>query len=412
MHRFLCAVVLLGGWCAVGAQTTPVLRPELVTLVAEVQEALKAKTPELALEKLGAASALPQLTGKETEIIQRLRAVASIDAGKPAIARTSLEALVAAPEVPVGEKPALIENLIALAQKQKDHQRVIDAAQLFTRVQTPPTRGAQLAVAQAHYFLKQYAQTVQQIHAVLAPAAGVPGTTSAWQDKPQEYVLRMLADSHTQLKNRAGYLEGLTLLVKHYPSQAYWSDYLSRHISQLEANSPFALDWYRLVRATQSLEEADDYLEYAQHALKAGFPQEAQAVLDLGYRAEVLGKGAARPTAEALRAQVARRVAEDAGAIALLEKQLVGAANGNAAAQLGDLHLAGDQWLLAQTHYQNALEKGGLRRQEQTQLRLGIALAQQGQKPAASTALARTGMSPSAQALAQAWSLWAGQASN
>ncbi|MGA8516012.1 MAG: hypothetical protein WB821_14705 [Burkholderiaceae bacterium] len=388
----------------------PALRPELAALVVGVQDALKAKTPDAALDKLGAASSLPQLTGKETEIIQRLRVVASIEAGKPAIAMASLEALVAAPEVPTSEKTGLIENLISLAQKQKDHQRVIDAAQLFNHVQAPPTRGAQLAVAQAHYFLKNYAQTVQQINTVLAFTAGTSSATVAWQVKPEEYVLRMLADSHTQMKNRAGYLEGLTLLVKHYPSQAYWSDYLSRHISQLEASSPLTLDWYRLVRATQNLAEVDDYLEYAQLALKAGFPQEAQSVLDLGLKSDVLGKGGSKPAVDALRAQVTRRAGEDAGAVISLEQQLAGAANGNAAAQLGDLHLAGGQWLLAHTLYLSALEKGGLRREELTRLRQGIALAQQGQKQAAQTALASAGMSPSAQTLAQAWSLWAGQA--
>jgi hypothetical protein len=400
MRGFLCAVILLCYGCAAGAQTAPVLRAELAALVLGVQEAMNAKTPEIALEKLHAASALPLLTGKESEIIQRLRVVASLDAGKPAMAMASLEALITAPEVPVGEKPPLIENLISLAQKQKDHQRVIDAGQLFSRVQTPPTRGAQLALAQAHYFLKQYAQTVQQINVVLTPTVSVPSITSAWQGKPEEYVLRMLADSHTQLKNRAGYLEGLTLLVKHYPSQAYWSDYLSRHISQLEANSPFALDWYRLVRATHNLEEADDYLEYAQLALKA----------DLGFKSEVLGKGATKSQADAMRTHVTLRIAEDDGAIAVLEKLLSGTSNGNAAAQLGDLHMANGQWLLAHTHYQNALEKGGLRREELIRLRLGIALAKQGQKQRALSALAGNGWSAGAQPLALAWSLWTGQA--
>lgn len=411
MRGLWCAVVLLYGVCNAVAQTAPVLRPELAVLVAAVQEALKAKTPDAALDKLQAASALPQLTGKETEVIQRLRVVASMDAGKPALAMASLEALVAAPEVPASEKPTLIENLIALAQKHKDHPRVIDATLLFQRVQVPPTRGALLAAAQAHYFLKQYEQAVRQINDVLSPAGAAPGTATTPPGKPEEYVLRMLADSHTQMKNRAGYLQALTLLVKHYPSQAYWSDYLARHISQLEANSPLALDWYRLVHATQNLEEADDYLEYAQLALKAGFPKEALAILDLGLKADVLGKGAAKATSDALRTQTVRRAADDAGSLALLEQQLAAAANGSLAAQLGDLYLADKQWPQAQAHYQTALDKGGLRREELTRLRRGIALAQQGQKPAALLALSDVGPNAGAQALGQAWALWAGQAS-
>lgn len=419
MRALWWGLVLLCSYSLAAAQTAPGLRPEIAVLFSAAQDALKAKQAELAIDKLNAASALPPLPGKETEFLHRLRVAAGMDAGKPAIAMAALEALVALPEVSASEKPGLIESVISLAQKQKDHQRVIDAAKLFGSIPAPPTRGTLLALAQAHYFLKRYDLAIAQINALLpssAPAsapssspapAAATGTTPGLQSPPEEYLLRMLADSHQQMKNRVGYLQSLALLLQYHPSQAYWSDYLSRHISQLEANSPLALDWYRLVRAAQCLQEADDYFEYVQHALKAGFPLEAQALLELGLKSGLLETASAKQSAQALGPQIERRVSEDKTPSELLEKQWANAANGNAAAQLADLHLASGKWAQAHAAYRIALEKGGLRREELARMRLGIALAQDGQKEAALAALAWSGWTSSARPLAQAWTLWA-----
>ena len=411
MRALWWGLVLLCSYSLAAAQTAPGLRPEIAVLFSAAQDALKAKQAELAIDKLNAASALPPLPGKETEFLHRLRVAAGMDAGKPAIAMAALEALVALPEVSASEKPGLIESVISLAQKQKDHQRVIDAAKLFGSIPAPPTRGTLLALAQAHYFLKRYDLAIAQINALLPSSAPVPaaatGMTAGLQSPPEEYLLRLLADSHQQMKNRVGYLQSLALLLQYHPSQAYWSDYLARHISQLEANSPLALDWYRLVRAAQCLQEADDYFEYVQHALKAGFPLEAQAVLELGLKSGLLETASAKQTAQALGPQIERRVSEDKTSSELLEKQWPNAANGNAAAQLADLHLASGKWAQAHAVYRMALEKGGLRREELTRMRLGIALAQDGQKEAALAALAWSGWTSSARPLAQAWTLWA-----
>jgi tetratricopeptide (TPR) repeat protein len=409
MRILWCGAMVLGVWCNAGAQTTPVLRPEIALIVGAASEALAAQNPVLALEKLDAANAVSEATPKEAEILQRLRVAAAISAGKPAVAMAALEWLIAAPEVAAIEKPTLIENLISLAQKQKDHQHVIDAGQLFGRIRATPTRGALLAVAQAHYFLKHYDLTAAQISTLLEPGANASNLVPGVQGKPEEYLLRMLADSYAQLKNRNGYLQALTLLLEQYPSQAYWSDYLSRHMSQLETGSPFALDWHRLVRATQTLEDADDYLEYVQQALKSGFPYEAQAVLEQGIKSGLLEASAYQRAVGVLRLQTARGVAEDAEALTLLEKRLPTAVNGEVAEQLADLHMASGRWTQAHSLYLSALGKGGLRRTELARVRRGIALARDGQKDAALTALVWSGQSPGARALAQAWTLWANQ---
>jgi hypothetical protein len=405
MNRLWCGLVLLLCLCPALAQSPNAIRAEVATLLTAAQDALKAKDPTSALEKLQAASAVPQLNGNEAVLLNRLRVVAGIDGGKPLVALAALDALIAAPEVPAAEKPSLIENSISILQKQKNHSRVLEACKLYGTL-AAPKRGILLAEVQALYFLKNYAMAITQINALIQQPVSQTGTSATAITTPEEYVLRMLADSHQQLKNKPGYLESLVLLLTYYPSPSYWSDYLARHINQLEANSPYELDWYRLMRATQSLQEADDFMVYSRLALKFGLPQEALFALELGIKAGQLGTAANKAASDALRQQIARRITEDAASLELLEKQAPTAVNGNAAAQLGDLHMANGHWAQAQAAYQRAVEKGGVRREELARLHWGMAFALQNQKDTALEVFAWKGFDPSARALAKAWALW------
>ena len=54
----------------------------------------------------------------------------------------------------------------------------------------------------------------------------------------------------------------------------------------------FALDVYRLQLATGNLRSADDYMEMAQLAAQAGYPEEGKKVVEQGLAANVLGQGA------------------------------------------------------------------------------------------------------------------------
>lgn len=406
LHKYWVALIFFTCLGHAAEPASVVVRAELSPLLIAAQEAIKAKNPQAALDKLSAAQAIGSLTAQEKVILHRVRVVAALDAAKPALSIESLDALIAAPEVAAAEKPGLIEVLISQAQKQKDHQRVVEASKQYA-VLAPLKRGVVLAQAQAHYFLKQFEPAIEGFNRLLPKAGKTADSNALVQTPPEEALLRMLADSHNQRKNRSGYLDGLTLLLTYYPSQAYWSDYLARQMALLEPNSPFALDWYRLMRATQTLEDFDDYKEYAQVALKQGLPQEALAVFEQGVKSGVVGQGNHKAASDALQQQIASRVAQDAGSMALLEKQVAEKNQSNDSAQLGDLYMSGGAWQQANAAYQKALNLGSLRREVLTRLHLGIALAQLKQKETAKAALAWAGFDPAGQALANSWQLWA-----
>lgn len=112
---------------------------------------------------------------------------------------------------------------------------------------------------------------------------------------PTEAELRVLLRAYQRLKNEMGYMDALLRLLTHHQKQldgsrnpnakAYWQDLLTKRIDQLQsANKPdkrVLYGFYRLLHATQNLEEADDILEAGLLALDAGQPHEALRMLGL-----------------------------------------------------------------------------------------------------------------------------------
>lgn len=377
-------------------QTTPQVRADLSPVLISAQEALQNKQFPLALGKLATARALPQLNAQERMLIDRLTVAAALSSdGQLDLAATSLKNLVASTAVPDTEKPALLEDLISTAQKQKDHAGVVQAASQFLSL-APGKRTVLLAQAQANYFLKNHETTANQISTLVADFS-LPNTP------PEETLLRMWADSYKQLKNQSGYDTALLTLLTHYPKPAYWADFLTRQLQHLEPNSRYELDVYRLLRETDNLQDEDDYTAMIQLALKAGLPREALRAWDAGVASGVLGKSTNRPATSALQGQIQRKVAEDANSLAKLEKEATQSADGNAAAQAAELYFATAQWTRAVTLYESAINKGRLRREDMTRLHLAIALKQAGQADRAKAAFEWAQFDPAAKMIGQSW---------
>ncbi len=394
-----CAYAYMG---VVQAQTVD--RAPVVALLITAQEAIKEKKPEQALQALDKALLIAAISGADKVTVARLRVAAALDSGKPALAMAALEYLISATEVPTTEKPSLLEATISLAQKQKDHQRVLDATKRYEAVALMP-QGVRIAQAQAYYFLKDYAACANSISTLLSNTKDHAPSSSDSLTKPPEYVLRMLADSHNQLKNRAAYTESLELLLRHYPSASYWSDYLSRQVQKLEPNSSLLLDWYRLMRATLSLEDGDDFLVYAELALKAGLPIEALHVFELGEKQALLNTSQSTHH-QALKQLILRRQAQDTDAIDTLNAHMQSNSSGNTAAQLADLHFAASRWEDAQKYYAQGVAIGLLRKEEQVRLRWGIAAALQRDRSTAISIWKWDGFDVATQTLIKAWKIW------
>lgn len=389
---------LLFYWVPLQAQTSVSahMRSEVLKPLAAAQEAIKNNQAEQALSRTREALAVTQLTPAERGLVLRTQAVAALRAQNWGVAIEALEFLVTSPEVSVKDRLPMLESLVNSAQQKKDQALVVKWARQYLKDGggDPVIR---VVMIQSLSVMGEHKQVVSEMQEKLRldVAAGL-------QTPEQE--LRMLAMSHRQLKDSAGYQSTLRRLLESYPSKAYWAEVIQRLAQQVNLNPRLELDLYRLLDQTDNLEEAGDYTELAQLALKAGLPAEALRVMAKGYEAGLLGKGVDAAAHNKLRTEAQKKAQEDERGFAQFEQA---AQDSTAWAGVGNVYASQQNWASANVAYGKALALGGLRREPEFRLHYAISLLKAGQKDAARQQLAAVQGDALAVELASLWGLLA-----
>jgi hypothetical protein len=190
-------------------------------------------------------------------------------------------------------------------------------------------------------------------------------------------------------------------LVVAYPTSKNWRDSLLIHRQNRPLDETSLVDYFRLMRATKTLEAESDYFDFAYALHDKGLSSEASAVLAEGVAARVVNP--AKTGFKELIAEAKRRAANLQPTLAAKEKQGLAAATGSAALSAADTFMGFGDYAKAAALYRAAIQKGSV----DTSLantRLGIALAMAGQKAEAEAAFkAVTGVRAD---LASYWLLW------
>ncbi len=366
------------------------MRPEVSKSLQAAQEAIQAKQPEVALQKIHETRATLELTEAEKMYLERLSVVAAMNAQKFDVASSSLAYLLQNKELSASDRATLTETMVSVSQRNKDHAKVVQWARRYAQ---------EVGSNQRVHIMKLQALALQGLHKDVAQEMQEVYKAAGYQ--AQESELRIYAFSQKQLKDDAGYVSTLTQLVTRFPSKDYWSDLLNSMGRLPGINARVQLDVSRLMDAAGTMEEAADYLDTAQFAIKAGLPYEALRVLDQG-QAAGLYKGPIAVNATKLKQQAQQHAAEDDKTTKSLS---IASDNGQVLVQLGDVQLSKGQWADAAEAYQKALVKGGLKREADARLHCGIALLKAKQAEQAKTMLQSVAGEPSAVQMASLWML-------
>lgn len=376
----------------VSAQTP--IRPEVAKSLQAAQDALKAGQLDSALSLSQQTLAMSGITVLEKPLIQRTLAVAALQAKNFPLAISTLENLIQdmPDSTPAAQKRPLIESLLNASQQAQDLPKLVDWARIYLKLEgSNPT--VRPVLIQTLSVLKRHEEVVQEMKEKMR-------LDEAAKEKTPESELRMLAVSQRQLKDDTGYNSTLKRLLQNYPSKAYWAEMIPRVARQANFNARFDLDLYRLLEQTGNMEDAYEYVDMANLALKAGLPAEASRVLEQAYATGRMGKGSDAVNHQKLRQQIQLRLNEDDKALPALEKS---AKDANALASLADVYAAKQKWDQSLALYNKALAMGGLRREAETRLHAGIALFKLGQKAEANTLWDSIQGDATAIELAQLW---------
>lgn len=182
-------------------------------------------------------------------------------------------------------------------------------------------------------------------------------------------------------KDGAAFAKWSSMLLQDYPTPENWRTALVSYRDTQNLGGKIELDLFRLMRATNSLSGEKDHYDYAYVANLQGFPGEATSALDL-----LKAKGPITNAAlNELYKETSGKVAADKSGLAAEETRANGMANGVLAAGTGNAFLGYGEYAKAAGLFRTALTKGGVDNDE-VNMRLGIALAMQGQKDEAKKA--------------------------
>jgi len=406
--RLAAAVTLaLASWAAAAQTTQPAApasaaqeaaRPQVGQALQAAQGLIKEGKHADALAKLQEAEAQPNLTPYEKFYIDRVRAAAALGAGDLPLAIKSLDAAMATGRLAGDELRDVLRALADLNYRNKNYNRAATEAQRYFK-EGGTDANVRTVMVNSLYLGGDYAAAAKELAGDVQAdeAAGRPLT---------EQKLRMLASAQGKVKDEAGYAATLEKLVARYPKPELWNDLVSRVQSQPSFADHLRLDAYRLRLAAGALTQAGEYAEMGQLALMAGFPAEAQKVIETGYAKGLLGTGPNAKVHQQLREQARRQATADAPQLAQAANA-AGQRDGNALATLGFALVTTGQAEKGASLIEQGLAKGGVKQPDQARLHLGIAQLTAGQKDAAAKTLKSVQGKDGTAELARLWALLA-----
>lgn len=228
--------------------------------------------------------------------------------------------------------------------------------------------------------------------------AGIAAARAAGT-KPSEELFVRPAQAFQKAKRTNEMLDVLTMRVQDYPTPATWRNTLYILLQQSGGDKELNLDILRLMRATNSMTQRPEYLEYAGLATEAGYPGEVVALIKHGQDSGAIPKTDAH-FGGILESQTPRATA-DAAAVAADATKPATLTNPKAARATADALVGNGDAAKAIPLYQAALAASPT--DAVIQYRLGVAQALAGQSDAAVASFAK--VQGNRQRLAQLWTV-------
>jgi hypothetical protein len=191
--------------------------------------------------------------------------------------------------------------------------------------------------------------------------------------KPEEGDLLRLADAQARSGNASAQAATLEKLLINYPKREYWTATLGRLPRKANFADRLGLDVLRLRLATGNLTKAEDFVEMAQLSLQARLPAEAVRIVEQGYKAGALGKGAEAERHKRLQDLAQKQAAEQKAAIDAQATEAAAQKSGDDLVRVGYALYTMGQAEKGITLIEQGIAKGGLRLPEDAKLRLGLA---------------------------------------
>ena len=252
-------------------------------------------------------------------------------------------------------------------------------------------------VGQAYYLQGNWKQTIA-FERGLIDAAVKAGK------KPSKQALQLVQSSCMKLHDDTCLLNALEQLVVYYPQPQYWQYLLFQTFKSIKSDANL-LEAYRLAFAVGVMQQPHEFTDYAELAIEAGSPGEAEQVLSSALAHNVFTDPHAKAKAQRILSDAQSRAAKDQQTLAHTAELAAQQPTGASDIRVGLAYYGYKQYPQAIHEFTLGLAKGGLKNEAEAHLLLGIAQLKSGNTAAALNAFNAVKGDPALQRLAALWSL-------
>lgn len=342
------------------------VRKEVGVPLTEASRFVKAGKYKEALAKLRDAEAVGGRTAGENNAIEGVRFSAAMGANEPDTMARSFEALKGAGKLSQAQQLQYMEAIAGTYLRGKDNGKALTWAQRYFKEGGNSATMKQV-LQNAQFLSGDMTGTIKDTLEEIAADERAGKTPS--RDK-----LNLLLFAAQKKGDVNAESVATEKLLNYYPDPKLWAQILgSLPQKKSFATDKYQLDLYRLRLATGNMREANDYMEMAQLAAQAGYPEEGKQVVDKGMAAGVLGQGTEGARHKRLADLMVKKIAENKAAAAANEKAAEEAKNGNAFVTLGLSTAFGGDVKKGVSQIEQGIAKGNLKRPEDAKLYLGLA---------------------------------------
>ena len=390
---FLLGTLGVGAVSSVAvAQEAKVSKASAKTLKA-AQDAMKSKKYSEALSKLKEAQGIQGKSPYDEYLINEMFGFIYTAQKQYGEAVKPLEANLGSPFMKQSDQSKRVTQLITLNYQLKNYDKVIELGQRAIKGGYADDE-TYTWIGQA-YYLKGDFKTAGKFVGNYVEKQAKAGK------KPKEQTLSLVRNACLKSGDTACQATVLEQLVTYYPKPEYWQNL----VVALYKDEGDRLNVYRLANEVDVLKNADDFTEYAQLAIEAGAPGEAEAILQKGIDKKIFADQRSLDKNKRLLELAKKKVAESKAALAKADVEAAASKTGDKDVSVGIAYLGYKEYDKAALALQRGLAKPGVPNPAEARLNLGIAELGAGKKEDARKTFKAVKGSPRLEQLANLWIL-------
>jgi len=365
------------------------------------------KYPE-ALEELKKVEALTDRTPYDTHVMNELYGFVYVRTQQYPEAAKALEAGLTDGFLSEADQQVRLKALAQVNYQIKNYDKAIEFGDKVIKAGQADDDMITL-VSQAYYIKGDYPGTMKFVNEYNE------GLIKAGKT-PKEQSLNLVLSSCLKLEDQNKSpdpecaTKALERMVSYYPKPDYWQNLLYSLFQQAGQTDKSLLQVYRLAADVDVLKRPDDYTEYAQLAIEAGSPGEAEALLEKGMAKNIFADPKLIDRNKRLLENAKKQADQDRASLDKIAKDAAAGKTGDKDVSIGLAYLGYKQYDKAVEAIQRGLNKPGVQNVGEANLLLGIALLGSGKKEDAQKAFNSVKGDAKLERIANLWSLHARQA--